>query len=373
VGKEMYTFEDRGGRSLTLRPEGTAPVVRAYLSNVHDLPPLFKAYYLEPEWRYGRPQSGRLREFRVFGIEAIGVANPGADVEVMVIAHRFLTGLGLTRLEVQVNSIGDENCRPAYRAELVAYLRENRERLGEDHREGFESNPMRLLDCKDEACRRVSLGAPTISDWLCEACREHFSRVLEGLEEESVPHVHAPRLVRGLDYYTRTAFEFVSAVLSDAQSTVCGGGRYDGLAEVLGGPPTPGVGFGAGLDRIALALDAEGVAMTDGSLLECFTVAVGEGARAWAAEVTRSFREGGISAATAFEPRSLKGQLRMADRSGARFALVIGERESTARTVTVRRLDDGHQRELGLDQAMAWILSMREPAVGEATGPGASA
>ncbi|MDP9342188.1 MAG: histidine--tRNA ligase [Actinomycetota bacterium] len=355
VTKEMYTFKDRGGRSLTLRAEGTAPVVRAYLAHSHDLGSPFKAYYVNTTWRYGRPQAGRLREFRIFGAEVLGVAGAEADVEVVVLADRFLRDLGLSRLELQVNSIGDETCRPAYRELLVAYLEEHREELTDEHRDRFRMNPLRVLDCKDEACRAVSAGAPKIVDHLCEPCRQHFEEFLSVLESEGVKAVLTPTLVRGLDYYTRTAFEFVSDVLPQAQAgTVCGGGRYDGLAEVLGGPPTPGVGFGLGLDRTLLAARAEGVDLGVSTGVTCFVVGIGPG-RARGHDLLRQVRAAGVSADASFEERPLKAQLRMADRSGARFALIVGDQEVAEGTVTVRRMEDGHQEKVPATDVPTWI------------------
>jgi len=355
VSKEMYTFEDRGGRSLTLRAEGTAPVVRAYLSHAHDLGSPFKAYYVNATWRYGRPQAGRLREFRTFGAEVLGVASAEADVEVVVLADRFLRDLGLSRLELQANSIGDEVCRPAYRDLLIGYLRENRDRMRDEHRDRFEQNPLRVLDCKDEACRALSAGAPKIVDHLCDPCRQHYEEFLSALESEGVKAAPTPTLVRGLDYYTRTAFEFVSDVLPRAQAgTVCGGGRYDGLAEVLGGPPTPGVGFGLGLDRALMAARAEGVDLGVAAGVACFVVGIGAG-RLRGYDLLRRLRAVGISADAPFEERPLKAQLRMADRSGARFALILGDEEVAEGTVTVRRLEDGHQEKVPATDAPAWI------------------
>jgi histidyl-tRNA synthetase len=359
VAKETYTFEDRGGRKLTLRPEGTAPVMRAYLARIHEQPSPFKAYYLCRMFRYGRPQAGRYREHRQFGIEIFGAAEPGADVEVISVGNRYLRELGLSRYEVQVNSIGDGNCRPAYRELLVAYLRANRERLTDEHRDRFEDNPLRVLDCKDEACRAVSAEAPRITDHLCDPCREHFDAVLEGLRAEGIEPVVTPTLVRGLDYYTRTAFEFESEVLSHAQATLFGGGRYDGLAEALGGPSVPGVGFGMGLERVMLALEDEGLASPEEPGLDAFVVGVGEDGRARAREVVRSLREAGIRTASAYGERPLGGQLRMADRLGARFAAIVGEREAAAGTVTLRRLSDGDQREFGMDEVIEWITTQR--------------
>jgi histidyl-tRNA synthetase len=359
VSKEMYTFSDRGGRSLTLRPEGTAPVMRAYLHRVHDLPSPFKAFYLARMYRYGRPQAGRYREHRQFGLETIGVEEPTADVEVIAVGDRFLRDLGLARYEVQLNSIGDENCRPAYRQELVAYLRANRERLRDEHRDRFEENPMRVLDCKDEACREVASGAPKMIDRLCQPCREHFDEVVAGLEAEGVKPVLTPTLARGLDYYTRTAFEFVSQVLSQAQATLFGGGRYDGLAEALGGPHVPGVGFGMGLERVLLALDDEDVPRPGDAGLDAFVIGFGDGGRARAREAIRALRERGLRS-DMFQPRPLGAQLRIAARLGARFAVIIGYREAAAGTVTLRRMSDGEQEELGMDQAIERIVAQRD-------------
>jgi len=360
VSKETYTFTDRGGRSLTLRPEGTAAVLRAYLQQLHEQPAPFKAYYLCRMFRYGRPQSGRYREHRQFGIEVFGAPEPAADVEVIAVGNRYLRELGLSRYEIQINSIGDEQCRPAYREELIAFLRANRERLTDEHRDHFEANPLRVLDCKDPACRAVAAEAPKITDRLCEPCKEHFEAVLEGLEEENLHPVVTPTLVRGLDYYTRTAFEFVSEVLSQAQSALFGGGRYDGLAETLGGPPIPGVGFGMGIERVLLALEDEGLAVPEDPPLEVSVVAIGdEGARAGRGHL-QAFRDAGMSAEAAFGPRPLGAQMKAAARSGARFALIVGEREAASGTVTCRRLSDGTQFEGTLDEAIAHVRVARE-------------
>lgn len=355
VQKEMYTFKDKGGRWLTLRPEGTAPVVRAYLARAQELPSPFKAYYLESMWRYGRPQAGRLREFRQFGVEVLGTAGPAADVEVIVVGDRYLRAVGLSRFELEVNSIGDERCRPAYRRELIEYLEANRARLADEHRDRFPENPLRILDCKDPSCRAVSGGAPKISDRLCGPCREHFEVVLSGLEAEGLSYRHNPLLVRGLDYYTRTTFEYRSEVLSAGQSELGGGGRYDGLAEVLGGPPTPGVGFALGLERILLAVEREGVATRGPDRLEVFVVAMGEEATRVGRELARSLRDRGIPADASLEDRPLKAQMRMADRAGATFACIIGERELADGKVTVRRLADRHQELVSLEDVPRWI------------------
>jgi histidyl-tRNA synthetase len=355
VSKEMYTFLDRGERSLTLRPEGTAPVMRAYLHNRNEMPSPFKAYYLTRMYRYGRPQAGRYREHRQFGIEVFAEAGASADVEVIVVGDRFLRELGLTRHHVQINSIGDAVCRPAYREELVAFLRSNRERLRDDHRDRFEDNPLRVLDCKDEACVAVAAEAPKIVDRLCDPCREHFDDVLKGLGDEGLEPTITATLVRGLDYYTRTAFEFVAEGLSPQQSTLFGGGRYDGLAEALGGPHVPGVGYGMGLERVVLALEDEGLAPPEEPPVRAFVVAIGERARSRGRELVRVLRAAGTSADTSFEDRPLKAQLKMADRTGATYAAILGERELQDGVATVRRLSDGVQERVPLADVVNWL------------------
>jgi histidyl-tRNA synthetase len=346
VTKEMYTFEDRRGRPLTLRPEGTAPVMRAYLARMQEQPSPFKAYYLTRMYRYARPQEGRYREHRQFGIEVFGTADPGADVEVIAVGDAFLRELGLARYELQLNSIGDEVCRPAYRELLLIYLRDRRERLTDEHRGRFEDNPLRVLDCKDEACRAVAAEAPRITDHLCDPCREHFEAVQAGLKEEGLSPAITPTLVRGLDYYTRTAFEFAAAGLPAQQAALFGGGRYDGLAEVLGGPHVPGVGFGMGLERVSMALEHEGIQPPAEPALRVWVVGVGDAGRARAHELVRAIRAAGVPADTSFEDRPLKAQLKMADRAGATFAAIVGERELEADSITLRRLEDGAQEEV---------------------------
>jgi histidyl-tRNA synthetase len=369
VSKEMYMFEDRGGRSVTLRPEGTAPVVRAYLAKAHDLPTPFKGYYVETLFRYGRPQKGRLREFRTFGIEVLGAAEPQADVEVIDVGRLLLDVLrggrsSLEGVELQLNSIGDETCRPAYRERLIGYLERNQDRLRDEHRDRFRENPLRVLDCKDDACREVSKDAPLIVDHLCEACAAHFAAVKEGLDEAGIGYTLTPTLVRGLDYYTRTAFEFVSPSLGPSQGTIIGGGRYDGLAEALGGPATPGVGFGSGIERLLLAL-GEGwdprIATARGGRhpgLWFYVVAVGEGTASYARAVARGLRGayGAYSVDGPFAVRPLKAQLRMADRAGAAYTVVVGEREREAGTLTLKRMQDGTEvRDVTPQSALDWI------------------
>jgi histidyl-tRNA synthetase len=356
VAKEMYTFEDKGGRSLTLRPEGTAPVMRAYLNNRQDLPSPFKAYYVVPMFRHERPQTGRMRQHTQFGVEIMGTGSPLADVEVVAVGHRFLTGapVGIGDVRLQINSIGDDRCRPAYRQALLAFLEERADRLDPDHRRRWRDNPLRVLDCKQPACREATEDAPRSVDYLCDECRAHFDEVQVGLREEDIGFELDHRLVRGLDYYTRTAFEFTTSLLGPTQSTLCGGGRYDGLAVALGGEPTPGVGFGLGLERVLLVMEQEGrsLPVAAGGV---FLVAMGDAARREARAVVRELRANGIRAETSLEERPLKAQLRMADRAGAYFAAILGERELEEGVVTVRTMEDGSQERVDRAELVAWL------------------
>jgi histidyl-tRNA synthetase len=353
VRKEMYTFEDQGGRSLTLRPEGTAPVMRAYLNGRQALPTPFKAFYVVPMFRHERPQAGRMRQHTQFGVEVVDSTAPIADVEVIAIGRDFLAEWGLG-FDLHVNSIGDDKCRPAYREALISFLDERRDRLDREHRERYRENPLRVLDCKSEECRAATEDAPRTVDFLCDDCREHFDAVKAGLDEEGVEYSLDHRLVRGLDYYTRTAFEFTSADLGPTQSTLCGGGRYDGLAEALGGEPTGGVGFGLGLERVLLAMERAGVSPPEPAR-GVFVVALGDEARREGRSLVRELRRSGAIAEMALEDRPLKAQLRMADRSRASFAAILGERELGDRVVTMRRLDDGTQETVGRDEVAAWL------------------
>jgi histidyl-tRNA synthetase len=355
VSKEMFTFEDKGGRSMTLRPESTASVVRAFLANAQTLPTPFKAYYVHPNYRHGRPQAARLREFRVFGIEVLGTAAPDADVEVVELADTFLRARGLRDVVLHLNSVGDEVCRPPYRNKLIAYLEPHLDELDEDCRKRLHSNPMRVLDCKVDGEKDFVLAAPLISDNLDEGCAAHFAAVRQGLEEAGVAFEHDPHIVRGLDYYTRTAFEFVSNAIGGQQSTICGGGRYDGLATVLGGSDVPGVGFGMGIDRVLIAMETEGAELPPPRAPRCFVVAIA-GARRAGLELVRDLRAAGISAERALEDRPLGAQLRMADRGGARYAAILGERETEAGVVTLRKLDDGTQEEVSRADVVNWLM-----------------
>jgi histidyl-tRNA synthetase len=357
VTKEMYTFEDKGGRSLTLRPEGTAPVVRAYLAHRHNLPHPFKAYYVVPMFRHERPQAGRMRQHTQFGVEIIGTSAPQADVDVIAVGRRFLTGEPepLVRdIDLIVNSIGDDVCRPEHRRALASYLEEREERLCSEHRNTWKVNPLRVLDCKKPECRAVTEGAPRTIDFLCGPCREHFEAVQAGLAEEGIPFEIDHRLVRGLDYYTRTAFEYTSDVLGPTQSTLCGGGRYDGLAQSLGGEPTPGVGFGLGLERVILVMEKQGTSLPVGAG-GVFVVAIGDEARRQGRALVRELRGAGLRAEIALEERPLKAQLKMADRAGAFYAAIVGDRELEDGVVTLRTMLDGKQERIERTELASWL------------------
>ncbi|GAC1594293.1 MAG: histidine--tRNA ligase [Acidimicrobiales bacterium] len=337
VRKEMYDFDDKGGRRLALRPEGTASVVRAYIEHRPPLP--FKAWYAAPSFRYEAPQAGRFRQHHQLGVEALGTEDPDLDVEVIALLDAFYRALGLQRVTLRLNSLGDDRCRPVYRRELESFLAARADQLCPEHRERFADNPLRVLDCKKPACVVATAGAPFQLDHLCVPCAEHFARVGEGLSALGVASTLDPRLVRGLDYYTRTTFEFGADALESAQNAVGGGGRYGGLAEALGGPPTPGIGFGCGIERVLLACAAEGVTPAGERPIEVFVVdTTGGGA---ARDLTHELRAAGIGADRAWDQRSFKAQFKAADRSGARLALVVGSDEEERSMVAVKALRAG--------------------------------
>ncbi len=343
VRKEMYTFNDKGGRSLTLRPEGTAPICRAYVEHgMHKLPQPVKLWYYCPMFRYERPQAGRYREHYQFGVEAIGSADPAVDAEVIIMLAALLRELGVEDVRLNVNSMGDANCRPAYVEKLREYLRGRATELCGECRERIALNPLRSFDCKVQTCRAVLDEAPRIGDHLCPECREHFATVLELITPSGLePHLEF-RLVRGLDYYTRTTFEFNSDRLG-AQSGVGGGGRYDGLVEQIGGPSTPGVGWGSGLERIMLARrEQPPVAGT----LDAYVVSFTDEARGLAFGLTQKLRAAGLAAELDLAGRSPKGQLKQAGRVGARAAVLVGLEELGAERVRVRLMDGGGEEDV---------------------------
>jgi histidyl-tRNA synthetase len=335
VRKEMYDFEDKGGRRIALRPEGTAPVVRAYVQHRPTASP-WKVWYSAPMFRYERPQAGRYRQHQQLGLEALGSDDPDLDVEVIALLHDYFAALGLRRTILLLNSLGDPTCKPVYLDALAAHLDARRDQLCDEHRPRATENPLRVLDCKRAACVEATRDAPRMVDHLCPACKDHFARVQAGLGALGIDFAIETRLVRGLDYYTRTTFEFQASALDGAQNAIGGGGRYNRLAEDLGGPPTPGIGFGSGVERVLLACDAEGVFPTPPPSVDVFVVDVtgGDAAR----DLTTALRRAGIASDRAFDGRSMKSQMKSADRSGARLALLVGEDEAAADEVTIRDL-----------------------------------
>lgn len=353
VQKEMYVFQDRGGQELALRPEGTAPVCRAYLEHgLHARPQPVRLWYIAPIFRYDRPQAGRYRQHHQFGVEAIGDESPALDAEVIELLWSLYGELGLSGLTLRLNSIGDRNCRPAYVAVLREYYSDKLDRVCADCRDRFQRNPLRLLDCKQESCQPVIAGAPALTDHLCAGCAEHFAQLRGYLDALGIPYELEPRLVRGFDYYTRTVFE-VHPPVEGAQSAIGGGGRYDGLIEELGGPPTPAVGFGTGIERIILNLKRQEVAVPQGRGVQAFVAYQGAQARLPALRLASRLRRQGIATVVATGDRSLKAQMRQADARGARYALILGPREVETGTVTVRRLADGHQETLPAEEVVS--------------------
>jgi histidyl-tRNA synthetase len=329
VHKEMYTFEDRGGRSLTLRPEGTAPIARAYLEHgMHREPQPVKAYTIAPMYRYSRPGRGRYREHWQVSVEAIGSADPAIDAEVIDVYAEILGRLGVTQWELRLNSIGDANCRPAYVERLNAWLDAHADLLGEEALHKRATSPLQVFDVKDPALRAALDEAPKIGDSLCDECAAHYAEVRRRLDALGVPYVLDATLVRGLDYYSRTTFEFLGAE-ENANSSICGGGRYDGLVEQIGGPPTPGIGFGAGLERLLLAVESEGRAWAE-PRLDAFVVVDG-GDRVRAQVLLGELRAAGLGADMDWAGRSVKGQLSQAGRTGAAALVVVGADGATIR------------------------------------------
>ena len=343
VTKEMYTFLDKGGDSLTLRPEATAPIMRAYLEHgfAHRPQPV-KLYFLGSMFRYDRPQAGRYREFHQFDCEVIGDGDPAVDAEVILLLWRFFEALGLRDLSIQLNSIGCPRCRPGYLSLLVEHFTAHKMGLCHDCQRRLEVNPLRLLDCKNEQCQPAILAAPASSEHLCEDCSRHFAELRRLLDGLALPVSLNPRLVRGLDYYTRTVFEIWPATVG-AQAAIGGGGRYDGLMEQLGGKPTPGIGFAAGIERIILNLKEQKIPVPEVGRPYLYVAYQGEEARLPALQLADEARRAGMSCVSALGPRSLKAQLKQANGLGARFALILGEQEVRMAVVTVRDLAESRQ------------------------------
>lgn len=341
VSKEMYTFRDRSNRQLTLRPEGTAATVRAYLEqNLKDSPQPTKLYYQGPMFRYDRPQAGRYRQFHQFGLELFGAGQPAADAEIIALSHQFLQSLAIKDMKLELNSVGCPECRPAYRDNLLAYLNPLEKEVCADCRRRFAVNPMRVLDCKNEKCRALAAAAPELQHFLCNPCSDHFTRLCRILKRLSVSFEINPRLVRGLDYYTRTAFEFVC----DYHGSVAGGGRYDFLVEQCGGPPTPGVGVAFGVERLLLAADP--AALSPEISPPVFIATAGDDLDEEALALAAELRAGGIFVETELLERNLKGQMKHAGRKGYHYVVIIGEKELSQNIVTLRDMRSSEQVEL---------------------------
>ena len=350
VDKEMYTFTDRGERSITLRPENTASAVRAYLQNkLYAQSNLVKLFYIGSMFRYDRPQAGRMREFHQFGVEALGEANPAVDAEVILLAMNLLEGLGLKDLELSINSVGCPKCRSKYRTMLQDFFRDKLEDLCEDCRSRFERSPLRILDCKKDSDKPYMADAPKITDCLCEECADHFAKLKELLTSAGISFTHDPRLVRGLDYYTKTAFEIKYPPLG-AQSAVAGGGRYDGLIEEMGGNSTPAVGFATGLERLLLALESQNLLPEKNRSVDAYVVALGEAAQAEGFKLLNSLRQQGLSAAMDFAGRSMKAQMKQANKLGAKYSVILGEDEIAEGVVMLRSMEDSSQAKVPMNQ-----------------------
>jgi histidyl-tRNA synthetase len=355
VSKEMYTFTDRGGRQVTLRPEGTAGVMRAVIEHGLDRQQLpVKLFYAGPFFRYERPQAGRYRQLQQVGVEAIGVDDPALDAEVMAIADTGFRAVGLSNYRLELTSLGDAVCRPPYRDTLQQFLRALP--LDDETRNRAEINPLRVLDDKRPEVRALLADAPLMVDNLCDACREHYERVKGHLTDLGVKFTENPRMVRGLDYYTKTTFEFVHDGLG-AQSGIGGGGRYDGLMAELGGQALSGVGFGLGVDRTVLAANAEGVTIGDAALCDVFCVPLGDAAKARLVTVAAALRAAGVRVDVAYGGKGLKGAMKAADRSGARLAIVLGERDLAEGVAQLKDLASGEQRPVPLADLVARIQS----------------
>lgn len=355
VTKEMYTFTDRGDRSLTLRPENTASVVRAYLEHkMYADQGTEKLYYVGSMFRYDRPQAGRYREFHQFGVEVIGTPSPQADAEIIALAVRLFEELGLRDLKVYVNSVGCPKCRPGYREELIRFFSAREADLCDDCRERLHKNPLRVLDCKEEGCKAASVGAPQFADYLCPECAAHFAQVQALLQAAHIPCEVNPRLVRGLDYYTKTAFEIQYEPLG-AQSAICGGGRYDGLIEEIGGSSIPGIGFAIGIERLLLALEMQNLFPAWEDAFDAAIVTHGEAAMQAGFVLGDQLRTAGFRIDTDLQGRSMKARMKQVAKNGAKYAIIIGEDELQQGTVQIRDLASSQQEAVPLAETAAWL------------------
>lgn len=358
VQKEMYTFDDKGGRSITLRPEGTAGAARSFLENGlcnETLPQ--KVCYLTSCYRYEKPQAGRLREFHQFGVECFGAQSPLADAEIISLANTFFKELGVKDLTLEINSIGCPTCRAEYHKALKTYFEGRKDELCDTCKDRLERNPMRILDCKSPVCSEIAKDAPVVLDYLCNECREHFEKVKSYLNAQNIAFKVNPRIVRGLDYYTKTVFEFISESIG-AQGTVCGGGRYDGLIEELGGQKTPSLGFGLGIERLMLLMEAQGCEFPKESMPDLFIAALGEKAQLKAVEIANDMREEGFTCLYDVNGRGLRAQMKYANKLGAKYTIVLGDDEVESGIAKLKNMESGEETEIALQTFVSGFYSI---------------
>lgn len=358
VQKEMYTFDDKGGRSITLRPEGTAGAARSFLENGlsnEALPQ--KICYLTSCYRYEKPQAGRLREFHQFGIECFGATSPLADAEMIALAKQIFDELGVKDLHLELNSIGCPTCRAEYHKALKEYFASRVDELCETCRDRLDRNPMRILDCKSPVCSEIAKDAPVVLDYLCDECKEHFEKTKSYLDAMNIEYIVNPQIVRGLDYYTKTVFEFVADSIG-AQGTVCGGGRYDGLIEELGGQHTPSLGFAMGLERLQLVMEAQGCEFPEPSRPDLFIVAMGDKATLKAVEIAKDMRDEGYSVVYDLNGRSLRAQMKYADKINAKYNVVIGDNEVDTKSAVLKDMATGEQSDISLETFVSGFYSI---------------
>lgn len=349
VNKEMYTFIDKGGRSITLKPEGTAGVARAFIENsLYANPQPTKMYYITPVFRYERPQNGRLREHHQFGIEYFGSESPYADIEVMTIAKNIFDKLGVENITLNINSIGCPECRKKYNEILKSFLKDNFDKLCNTCRDRFDKNPLRILDCKEDNCKRLLVNAPKVLDYLCEDCKTHHQEVCKGLDDLGIEYVVNPQIVRGLDYYTRTVFEFISNNVG-SQGTICGGGRYNNLIEQIGGNSCPAVGFGMGIERLILLLENLGLSCGEESKVDIYIAPICDKAKSIALKLSVNLREKGLNVEQDLMNRSAKAQMKYANKLGTNFVIMIGEDEINSNTLIIKNMKTGENSSINFD------------------------
>ncbi len=349
VEKEMYTFNDKGDRSITLRPEGTAGAARSFIENgLFNNPQPTKLFYQISCYRYEKPQAGRMREFHQFGVEYFGTQNFAADAEIIELALMLFERLGINGVSLKINSIGCPHCRKEYNEKLKEYLKENYDNLCETCKGRFDRNPMRIIDCKSSICKDIIKDAPRLVDYLCDECSDHFSKVKASLDNMNIKYEIDPDIVRGLDYYTKTVFE-ITADIASSNATICGGGRYDGLVEQLGGPSTPGCGFAIGMERLFLCLEAQGIEITDDNAMDIFVGNIGEESAKVAQKLVHDLRLLGISADYDKLDRSVKAQMKQANKLGCKYSLIVGDNEIAEGKIMLKNMALGESKEIALD------------------------